>query len=146
MTTPETETGQSRGNGNGSVPAICQLSAWKRVSPGYLETGQSRLFVNFRLVTWPVGPILPHGLARVFGLCKTHHHYSPRGRQKPAPNAWTKPTRIEFPRAFSPTCSKHHIVGRCSWPNPTRNRSLQTSLKLVFATPLQGILNESQRL
>src|SRR5439155_5557692 len=48
-------------NGNGSVPG----------------TGQSRLFVNFRLDTWPVGPILPHGLARklriqcVFGVCKT---------------------------------------------------------------------------
>src|SRR2546421_6156857 len=59
-----------------------RFAVWTQRPPSRManvpETGQTRLFVNCRLVTWPVGPILPHGLARklriqcVFGLCKTH--------------------------------------------------------------------------
>src|SRR5207302_2230849 len=69
-----------------------------------------------------------------------------RQRQKPTPDAWTKSTCIELPRAFSPTCSKHHIVGRLLLAESDWNSLLQTSLKLVLLTRLQGDSSESRRL
>jgi prepilin-type N-terminal cleavage/methylation domain-containing protein len=47
------------------TPAIFKCPAdksWIRI--GGQKTGQSRLFVNFRLDTWSVGSILPHGMAQ----------------------------------------------------------------------------------
>src|SRR2546421_9615559 len=59
-----------------------RFAVWMQSSAAHTSELQSRSEIGrcliLQIITWPVGPILPHGLARklriqcVFGLCKTH--------------------------------------------------------------------------
>jgi len=72
------------GNGNGSVPAICQFSAW------YLAC-RTDSAARFSAQT--------SDSVRVWCV-QNNRRYSPRGRQKPAPDAGRSQRPSNFPARF----------------------------------------------